>query len=257
MRYMHTPAGYDYYWIVIPVVGLFVVLFNAYRMGKFRDSSLRGKVVGTAVLAVAAVAALSLLNERVLDSYLVPSDGLAAYPDLEEAFLDQQEGIAGEQIVVVEMGNLFWSHEVYLIPCYDAVIRDVPQNGQTHWSAAVWVIGTEPDKEEFSAIELRNLELKMDFGEETFLSSKVELNGGEDLYDMGTDRRVLLKDGILLPAGEKYSIGALAGTSHLAEVENKEVQGSFIWSYDLYLDGIKVAEIRHDTICGTYLINAT
>ena len=251
MRYMHTPAGYEYYWVVIPVVGIFVVLFNAYRMGKFRDLSAGRKIKGAVIAVLAVVAGLCLLNERVLDSYLVPADDLSAYSDLEDAFLEQESGIPAQQIVIVEVGNLFWSHEVYLLPCYDAVIRDVPQNGQIHWNTEVWILGAQAE-----ALSLRNLELNMDFGAETMLSSRVELNSGESLYDMGTDRRVQLQTEIGLPMGERFRVGVLASTSAKAEPENMETQGSFVWSYDLYYDGTKVAEIRNDKILVTYLVNA-
>jgi len=249
---MHTPAGYEYYWVVIPDVGLFVLLLNAYRMGKFRDLSAGSKIKGALVAVLAVVATLCLLNERVLDSYLVPSDSLSAYPNLEDAFLEQESGVPGKQIVIVEFGNLFWSHEVYLLPCYRASTLDVPQNGQAHWNTEVWILGTGEEK-----LSLRNLELNMDFGAETMLSSRVELNGGEALFDMGADHRVLWDQEFVFAEEERFRVGVLASTSVMAELENMETQGGFVWNYDLYYDGVKVAEIRDDVVSGTYLVNAT
>lgn len=250
MRYIHSAAGQEYYWLIIPLVGMFVVLFNANRMGKIREIGFGGKVKIMAIVVLSLVAVVCLTKERVLDSYLLPYANLSAYPNLEEAFIEQEDAVAGEQIVVVEVGNLFSSHEVYLLPCYSASTGDVPQNGQTHWYTEIFVLGDD-------SVTIRDVELNLDFGEETFLSSRVELNGGDWLYDMGTDRKILLSEQIPLTAGERFRIGLTAGTSTQAKVENQQTQGSFLWSYDLYYDGTKVAEIRDDTVSGTYLINAT
>lgn len=250
MKYIHA-SNQEYYLLIIPVVGLLVLLFNAHRMGKFRDLSVGDRLKGVVLMILVVGAAVCLLQERVLDSYLVPLDRLAAYPELEEAYQTREDGVAGENIIVVEVGNLFQSHEVYLVPCYDTVIRDVPQNGQTDWNTEIWILG-----EESEAISIRDLELNLEFGEETMLSSRVELNGGESLHDMGTERTVRLGEEMDLSDGERFRIRFTAGTSPKAERENQETQGSFVWNYDLYYDGTKVAEIRDDRILGTYLINA-
>lgn len=257
MRYMHTPAGYEYYWLVIPVVGFFILLFNAYRMRKFRDSSVGIKMVAASSVLLVFVAGFFLLNQRVLDSYLVSADGLTAYPDLEEAFWEQEDAVAGDTIVVVEIGNLFRSREIYLMPCYWTEIRDVPRNGQTHWTATAWVICSESDAYDLSRISFRDLELNLDFGEETMISSRVELNHGQRIYDLGTLRKLVVQGEYPLSEIGQVHAGFLAGTSASASIENEEVSGAFIWSYDLYLDGKKIAEIRNDAVEGSYLVNAT
>ena len=251
MKLLHGPNGYQYAWFVIPVVGLFVWLYNSWKLGKFRHMTASGKIKVLGVMILAVVAGGCLLDERVLDSYLIPAEQLSAYPELEEEYLRQDDAAVGQSIVVVEVGNLFQSREVYLLPCYETEIRNVPRYGNSHWITEVLILGGEDE------VSLRNLELQLDVGQETMISSRVELNGGQWLYDMGTDLAVKLEKEISLPAGEGFRVLVTASTSGTAETENLTVPGAFAWNYDLYYDNAKVAEIRDDIISGTYIVNAT
>ena len=254
MRYMHLSDN-ELYWVIIPLVALFVVVFNAWRMGKLTDIFRNGRGKGILLVLLAIIAGICLLRVRVLDAYTVSSDKLSDYPKLEEAFVLQGDVTPGGQIVIVEVGNLLDSHEVYLLPCYGSLARDVPQHGDTNWIAEVLVLAADSRKEEeFSTIQIRDLMLDLEFDDETMFSSRVELDDG--LYDMNTVRQVQLEE-IDLSADERYRICFGVTTSYIAAEENTLVEGNFVWTYDLYYDNAKVAEICDTHSSGTYLVNAT
>lgn len=209
------------------------------------------------LIICAVVVLVWLMIPHVSQGTAISIERIEEYPLVHDVLMESPEIVPGREFYAVEISSILGCRQVYVIPCYEAVTGDVPQNGDTHWTAAVCFQAVCGD-ENFALpeISVRDLTLEMDLGEETMLSSRVELNG-EDLYDMGTERRVVLPGKTGLTEDGTLGIGFIAATSAKAESENQEVQGSFVWSYDLYLGGKKIGEIRNEGISGTYIVNAT
>lgn len=82
-------------------------------------------------------------------------------------------------VEVVTVKNLWSSCAYYFLPCYRAITRTVPQNGDGAWTASVRILSECSDESSLLARlcdpQLREFELRMEPGEHTVQSMVVDM----------------------------------------------------------------------------------
>lgn len=203
---------------------------------------------------------LVLSYPRVTAQKTVPVYELSMYPKLEGAYQKNANMIPGPEIFVLEVTSIWGTCEYHILPCYWTEMRTVPQNGQTNWVTALDMVMVCSSESSLTAklctLDVRNLRLEVKPGEETILSSKVEIHPGGGVYEL-SELSVVECDGIFdCREDPAVQFTFLAGTAVGAEEENTMVSGSYVWSYDLYCRGKQIHNCQNITITQNYQNNA-
>ena len=259
MKYLHGPFGYQTVWIVVPFVCLLIWLFNSYRMGKF-SSFLKfhlGKsfwIVAGIILVL--VPTVFLMIPRAFGMKEIDISEIDEYPELERELTEYQEKYdniypAGK-FYRITVGNYFSQDTALVLPCYEAVFRTVPQHGDTKFSSKIVLLTAG---EEIGELCLRDFSVEIVVGDETFVSSKAEMDHG--LYSVNDNFYRYAVPKLEVLAGVRYGVDWNIGTSGTADEENELAEGSFLWNYKLFVYGKEISTVVDEQIFGEYILNAT